>query len=448
MEMIGIMRYSDLYNRVVFLESLIYEEIKKDLQDRLGSDLYNAYMNNVKKKIPSAQDIENSYPDYTPEDLEDPDIRKKFIKKYSKLANHLLITKSGKFYDVPQFVTIVTAEDGLDDYNDMKEYLLNICDTYRDLSNLMKVPVDEIEDFVGNYVSVRQRKETIKKEESETVYEDGDWLVLHILTPEAAQQYGSGTTWCISGLFPDQKNKGRYFFNKYVKDDHLADRDLNVPDSDLYDPQDLTFKNGGGYYFFINKPTRNKYCVLQNRNKEIKSIWDSSDELKGSSYAYWLANDPDAMELPPIKEVPEIGNLNYSTALFDAIDDGRSDLIEDFLENGADPNSVNDEGKTVIIQAILQMDYDSLEMLLEYGADPNKPDTRGNSPLSVAVKESDSDAVKILLDYGADPNATDENGKSAIRLARENDLDDAVDMLIDSGAVEESYRRRRFRRLY
>ena len=129
---------------------------------------------------------------------------------------------------------------------------------YKNIYDILKFDKEELEelkDFLDNFQS-KASKVKQDKSGAKLIAENDKWKVYRITSYPAAIYYGSNTEWCITGRYPDEEGKGEYWFNSYIDDDNLD----------------------GGYYFFINKnDDREKYCLLQGKDKQIKSIWDSSD---------------------------------------------------------------------------------------------------------------------------------------------------------------------------
>lgn len=426
--------------RIARLERLLLEgkDDEERLKQHLGGDLFSAYMS-IRNRIPSISDLNKAYPEFTLEELEDKDTKNLFIKKYNNIRKHKLINNNAEFIHLPSMININDSlYDYFNDYNIMRDYIISEYNKFRSFEVLKKTSLDEIEDFVGKFTTVRNTKLSNKAEGSKKIYEDQDWIVYKVMTYYAAAELGKGTKWCIAGNYNGHTDKGLYFFNSYIRKHNLSDEYFNVPDEELDKPYPHTFNKGGGYYFFINKSTNDKYCILQNRDREIESIWDASDRLKGSSYAYWMASD-DFVELPKIKEIPELSNLNYNEALFNAIEDGRIDLVESLLNNGADPDAVNKSGDTAVTMSILQSDYDLLNLLLKAGADPNKRDNDGTSPLVWTMIVNEPDLAKILIDNGANINEVARDGTRIISGARKYS-DEIYNLLLNAGAVEESFK--------
>jgi hypothetical protein len=71
-------------------------------------------------------------------------------------------------------------------------------------------------------------------------------------------------------------------------------------------------------------------------------------------------------------------------------------------------------------------------LLLERGADPNTVDDRGNSVLKFAALACDAEVVRLLVEAGADVNATDQSGMAPFELTLWSGTD-AADALIEAG---------------
>ncbi len=70
-----------------------------------------------------------------------------------------------------------------------------------------------------------------------------------------------------------------------------------------------------------------------------------------------------------------------------------------------------------------------VQFLLDHGAFPNAPAADGSSPLLLAVTSRKADVVKLLLAAGADPKAINQQRKSALDMAREMKLSSIVSLL-------------------
>jgi cytohesin len=78
--------------------------------------------------------------------------------------------------------------------------------------------------------------------------------------------------------------------------------------------------------------------------------------------------------------------------------------ISTLIEEGADVNSTNDEGNTILHLVVKSRKMDLATLLIDNGADPNVRNKEGNSPLHIAVNNNRVEMVKMLIEKGADVN--------------------------------------------
>lgn len=100
--------------------------------------------------------------------------------------------------------------------------------------------------------------------------------------------------------------------------------------------------------------------------------------------------------------------------MFEAIFYNENDDLRIFLDNGADPNSVNEHYESALSCAIYQNNMEGARMLLDYGAE-----LRYNPYiLKTAVLHGDQDIVEFLLQNGADSDPEpDANGNNLLHTA-------------------------------
>lgn len=111
------------------------------------------------------------------------------------------------------------------DGGDLHPSFIYMCDKHKRLND--KIPVEyrdiykfkTIEDFVyyvDTLESETDKEEMIKKNGSQTIYENDDFVVKRIFNKETMNLYGKGTKWCISSDDNNQwdryTNKGDVFF--------------------------------------------------------------------------------------------------------------------------------------------------------------------------------------------------------------------------------------------
>jgi uncharacterized protein len=121
----------------------------------------------------------------------------------------------------------------------------------------------------------------------------------------------------------------------------------------------------------------------------------------------------------------------------------KTDCLRCLLKHGANPNSRNNLGKTVLDLAIIWCLPDTVKLLVEYGADVNLGDRQGVTPLMktviLGIKDARSMADKLqisqyILDSGADINARTVDGTTALMYAVRNCRLEMMEWLLARGA--------------
>ncbi len=96
------------------------------------------------------------------------------------------------------------------------------------------------------------------------------------------------------------------------------------------------------------------------------------------------------------------------------------DSLRCLVENGADPNTFDANGKTPLIFSLVEKKpFFVVQALIECGADPNLSDRLGHVPLLLVVSSKDSsvEVVNALLNVGADPLVKDREDSPLIGIA-------------------------------
>ena len=277
------------------IESDLYLESKKDLDDLksyLGDKLFDDYMK-IRDRIPSVSDLNKKYPAFNDKEWND-ETEKLFIKKYSNLRKDPIIQKSKEYSDTPNISSISdnNKSRSLSLYSKMRDFVLDTYSTYRDFNKLKKQNKEDVRNFISSYISTGDKKKQDKVEGAEKIYDGDEWVIYKITTYPAAQLYGKGTKWCITGRYPGHEEKGEKYFNDYIKQRSLD----------------------GGYYFLINKDNPSyKFCILRYASGGIDSMWNASDD-----------------------DLVGVSNNEAPRGLLDYIDElPFGDEIEDYLENTA-----------------------------------------------------------------------------------------------------------------
>jgi ankyrin repeat protein len=167
-------------------------------------------------------------------------------------------------------------------------------------------------------------------------------------------------------------------------------------------------------------------------------------------------------------DIDFISTYGGSSLLNIAVEFGNEDCIRVVLDNGAGINDFNQEGVTVLHQAVsLEKPGSLIQFLLDRGADPNSTTPRGytfmdvafifgyfptpllhialgnphfrsryknQTYLHLAVRTLDIRKLKIFITLGVDINAQDIWGITALHLAVKEFRLDMISLLINSGA--------------
>lgn len=129
------------------------------------------------------------------------------------------------------------------------------------------------------------------------------------------------------------------------------------------------------------------------------------------------------------KHAPNPLALYEGNAFVPAMESDDPVILELFLDLGADPGQVNEDGTTALHFAARRGKVHTIKALLARGADPNARDSHGRAPLHLAAEYAMQEAVEALMDGGADMLLTDNDGYTAGDIAALNGHDELADML-------------------
>jgi len=100
--------------------------------------------------------------------------------------------------------------------------------------------------------------------------------------------------------------------------------------------------------------------------------------------------------------------------IYPAVSLGRRDVAHLLLRHGADTNTRDDSGNTLLHTASGRGDLRAAQGLLELGVNINSRDNEGRTPLQVLTSE---DVALLLLERGADIDIRDSNGQTPLHAA-------------------------------
>lgn len=126
---------------------------------------------------------------------------------------------------------------------------------------------------------------------------------------------------------------------------------------------------------------------------------------------------------------PNVPDNHGCTALFGAVFNGHSGVVEALLAGGARPDKSG-----ALLQASICGSLEIVQLLLAYQADPNIADLYGKTALYSAAQFGFLDIANVLLDKGSNPNKADCNGCTALNQAANYGHAEIVKTLLARGA--------------
>ena len=112
---------------------------------------------------------------------------------------------------------------------------------------------------------------------------------------------------------------------------------------------------------------------------------------------------------------------------------GDVEQMQALVQQGADVNAVDDDGDTALYYALSNGDTDIVDLLLDHGANPNISGTSGN-PLHLAADQGWTGVVSSLIRHGADVDAQQAGGLTASMLAAGTSSTEPLRVLSAAGA--------------
>ena len=135
-----------------------------------------------------------------------------------------------------------------------------------------------------------------------------------------------------------------------------------------------------------------------------------------------------------ISRAVKITDQYDSTILYNASQNGHSEVVSILLKANADPSIAESDGWTPLIIASQNGHKDTVDLLIDAKAGVNVQANDGKTALYIASQNGHFEVVSILLKANADPSIAKKNGWTPLMIASHNGHKDTVDLLIDAKA--------------
>ncbi|XP_074542676.1 uncharacterized protein ank2a isoform X4 [Halichoeres trimaculatus] len=164
---------------------------------------------------------------------------------------------------------------------------------------------------------------------------------------------------------------------------------------------------------------------------------DSRSRSGGSNCDLKLASSsnttPEGGPPPPLHQ-NRIRQSDSNTSFLRAARAGNIDKVLDFLKNGVDISTCNQNGLNALHLAAKEGHKELVEELLERGAPVDSSTKKGNTALHIASLAGQKEVVRLLVKRGADVNSQSQNGFTPLYMAaQENHLEVVRFMLENDG---------------
>lgn len=127
--------------------------------------------------------------------------------------------------------------------------------------------------------------------------------------------------------------------------------------------------------------------------------------------------------------------IDKRPAVFGAAKLGKIQMIQIFLDYGANLHETDITGKPYFVDVVRKGNYAGIKHLLELGADANAEDITGQPVVVIAAHADKLDVMSTLLDHGANANATDITGQHMLATAILRSNHAMIDLLLQRGAT-------------
>ncbi|XP_051801922.1 ankyrin-2 [Acanthochromis polyacanthus] len=135
---------------------------------------------------------------------------------------------------------------------------------------------------------------------------------------------------------------------------------------------------------------------------------------------------------PPPLHQNRIRQSDSNTSFLRAARAGNIDKVLEFLKNGVDISTCNQNGLNALHLAAKEGHKDLVEELLQRGAPVDSSTKKGNTALHIASLAGQKEVVRLLVNRGADVNSQSQNGFTPLYMAAQENHLEVVRYLLEN----------------
>ncbi|KAH0536013.1 hypothetical protein FGG08_007096 [Glutinoglossum americanum] len=202
---------------------------------------------------------------------------------------------------------------------------------------------------------------------------------------------------------------------------------------------DLRDGHGRAVFLFLTERGWHNAAEIVAQNAKLAISTDTSsvsrDQVQLLLAAYY-GNDRETQNLVQGCNIglTDEGRSVRATALFLAVEQNHSQMVQALLSAGVDVDSVDSTGQTSMHRATRRESEALMRLLIENRAEVDHKNDEGRTAWSANAPSCNEHILGILLDAGADPCTTAHNEVSELYNAASNGDVDYVKFLLKSGA--------------
>uniref|UniRef100_A0A3P9NZD8 Ankyrin 2 n=1 Tax=Poecilia reticulata TaxID=8081 RepID=A0A3P9NZD8_POERE len=174
-----------------------------------------------------------------------------------------------------------------------------------------------------------------------------------------------------------------------------------------------------------------EYRALQKARERRRRKREKSDSNTSFLRAARAGNTDKVLEF--LKNGVDICTCNQNglNALHLAAKEGHKDLVEELLQRGASVDSSTKKGNTALHIASLAGQKEVVRLLVNRGADVNAQSQNGFTPLYMAAQENHLEVVRYLLENEGNQSIATEDGFTPLAIALQQGHNSVVSLLLE-----------------